>query len=247
MSSSAAPERGARAGRKRPLPLGNFTAVAFEREVQPTQRDLIARGDPDVLERYYDSHAATVHEYCALLCPPDRISEAVLAAFTDLLGRVATAQPDIDLDQLLHSSARVAAASRMDLTGIRDPVCRFVPELIAARTNGELRRAPEAVDKHLAACRFCDATAQRLLDAEETLLGKSAWPPPADVRTAWLDMASRPEPVSGNREPAGRPLAKTIPRKEQPTTVQKEQPTTVRRRRGGVMGAARRVVPSRWR
>ena len=213
--------------------------MPFGGEIQQTLRELIVEGDPDALEGYYDAHAGTVHEYCAQLCPAARISEAVLAAFTDFLSRVTTAQPDVDLDELLRKSARVAAASRMDLTGMRDPVCRFVPEVIAARTNGEHRRDPVAVDKHLDACRFCQTTAQRLLDAEETLRGSSARPGPADVRTAWLDIASRSEPTFDNIDPAGPPAAESIPRKDQPSTV--------RRRRGGLIGTARQVMPSRWR
>ena len=224
---------------KQRLPHGNFTAVPYGGETQQTLRELIAGGDPDALEGYYDAHAGTIHEYCAQLCPAARISEAVLAALTDFLGRVATAQPDVDLDELLRKSARVAAASRMDLTGMRDPVCRFVPEVMVARTNGEHRRDPAAVDKHLDACRFCQTTAQRLLDAEETLRGNSARPAPADVRTAWLGIASRAEPTFGNIDPAGHAVAESIPRKEQPTTV--------RRRRGGLIAVARQVMPSRWR
>jgi hypothetical protein len=204
-------------------------------EIKPTLRELIAGGDRDALTGYYDAHAGAVHEYCGRLCPPERLNEAVLAAFTDFLGRVAAAQADTDLDESLHKSARVAAAGRMDLTGRREPICGFVPEVIVARTNREHRRDPVALDEHLAACRFCQVTAQRLRDAEATLLGSSARPAPADVRTAWLQIASGVEPVTGNRDAAGHAVAGNIP--------SKEQPATVRRRRGGLVAAARRVLP----
>src|SRR5205807_7323758 len=122
--------------------------------------EVITAGDPDALAGYYDARAASVNEYCAQLCPPELVDEAVLAAFADFLGRLHTGSPDADLDELLLRSTRTAAASRMDRPAPREQECRWIPELIAARANGEFPHDEQLINKHLDRCRSCRQAAQ---------------------------------------------------------------------------------------
>ena len=52
---------------------------------------LIAQRDPDAAAGFFDAHAPSVRRYCEELAAPERLDEATLAAFVDLLGRVESA------------------------------------------------------------------------------------------------------------------------------------------------------------
>jgi hypothetical protein len=156
----------------------------------PTLVELILSGDQDALAGYYDGSAPSVYQYCAQVCPPEHVDEAVLASFADFLGRVRGAGKNADLDEMLRKSTRSAAASRMHLSNTRDPACRSMPELIAARTNRELPHDEAPIKAHLERCRACRRATQRLVEAEDALARPASRQPPDEVRTGWLLIAS---------------------------------------------------------
>ena len=196
----------------------------------PILVDLILSGDQDALAGYYDGRAPSVHQYCAQVCPDEQVEEAVLASFTEFLGRVRAAGPDADLDDLPRKTTRTAAASRMEVSNVRDPACRSMPELIAARANGALPRDEGPISAHLEHCRSCRRTVQRLVEAEDALVRAASREASGDVRSAWLLMASR---EAGAREGAAKPEAPATEEraaKEQtrpPATAAPETPETV--------------------
>jgi hypothetical protein len=238
----------------------------------PILVDLVLSGDQDALAGFYDGRAPSVYQYCAQICPTQQVEEAVLAAFADFLGRVRAAGADADLDDLLRKSTRSAAASRMRVAKSRDPVCRSMPELIAARANGELPHGEGPINAHLETCRSCRQTAQKLVDAEDALAQPASRQPPEEVRTAWLLIAAKGQPAVPPTpreevqapEPAPDPPAPPPhPQPAVPPTPREEvqarepagqapapapdppEPVRVRRRRGGLIGAARRVARGR--
>jgi hypothetical protein len=228
----------------------------------PILVDLILSGDQDALAGYYDGRAPSVYQYCAQICPSQQVEEAVLASFADFLGRVRAAGADADLDELLRRSARSAAASRMKVAKSRDPVCHSMPELIAARANGELPHGEGPIKAHLEDCRSCRQTAQRLIDAEDALVQSATRQPPEEVRTAWLliatkrtegdrlaDAPPRDEPAAETPEPPTpepeRPPTPAAAEPPPPAPTPVPQPVRVRRRSGGLLGAARRVTRGR--
>ena len=168
----------------------------------PILVDLILSGDQDALAGYYDGRAPSVYAYCAEICRGEHIEEAVLASFADFLGRVRAAGAEADLDDLLRKSTRTAAASRMDASRSRNATCRSVPELIAARANGELPHDDGPIKAHLGNCRSCRQAAQRLIDAEDGLVRPASRQPPEEVRTAWLLIASKGAAVAEPAEAA---------------------------------------------
>ena len=144
-----------------------LSAVGVE---TPTLVDLILSGDQDALAGYYDGRAPSVYQYCAQVCPREQVEAAVLASFTDFLGRVRAAGAEADLDDLLCKSTRSAASSRMQVGKRLDATCRSIAELIAARANDELPHDERLIKSHLEHCRSCRRTAQRLIEAEDALV-----------------------------------------------------------------------------
>jgi len=174
------------------------------------------------------ARAPSVREYCAELSPAELVDEATLAAFVDFLGRVRAAPAAADPDDLLRKSTRLATAARMWLPHALEPACRDTAELLAARANGELPYDEHAISQHLERCGDCKRTVQRLAQAEDAFIRAPAQPPPEEIRTAWLELASRdlaqPPPEITKSEPPA--------------------PARVRARRGGPAGAARRLASS---
>ena len=161
--------------------------------MKPTERELIAARDHDAMARFYDRHAAMVGEFCGAVCPDERVDEAVAAVFVNFLGRVTEGQTDEEPEELLRRAAREIAASRMEVGGVfaderEDPVCRAMPELLAARVNGELHGQAGPLAEQLAGCPTCQAAAARLGQAEvmfpvgqpvgrpSSLLSGCSWP-----------------------------------------------------------------------
>jgi hypothetical protein len=274
----------------------------------PILVDLILSGDQDAVAGFYDGRAPSVYAYCAEVCRGEQVEGAVLASFADFLGRVRADGVNADVDELLRKSTRTAAASRMRVANSRDATCRSMPELIAARANGELPHDEGPIKAHLEGCRSCRRVAQQLVDAEDALAGPASRQPPEEIRSAWLLIASggtgpraaepppaaseperEPEPApEPEREPGPEPesnagsqswlppsaaqsseapaeppaapqaapapeyTAPLEPPLKPPATPERvaspeplaPQPVTVRRRRGGLIGAARRAVSS---
>ena len=150
---------------------------------------LLRAGDRDALTGFYDARAGYVHGYCASICPPEDVDRAALAAFVEFLDRASGAGSDDDLDLLLVKATRSSAAGRI---GVRSSsaVCRAMPEVLAARANGEHLREEQAFAAHLDECATCRETATRLLDAEQSLKGEPRGAPAADVRETWLEIAA---------------------------------------------------------
>jgi hypothetical protein len=168
--------------------------------------DPVRDRDPHALASFFDSHAGNVMEYCSIVCPAGKVDEATFVAFADFLGRLAEADPDADLDDLLRKATRGAAAGRAEVgsdtrgsTSARAPqttraqpeaTCFAMPELLAAYASGELPRNGQ-LDRHLVGCKVCRATATRFRAAEDAFTLEARDPPPTAVRRAWLELASR--------------------------------------------------------
>lgn len=146
-----------------------------------------------------------------MICPAQFVDEATFVAFRDFLGRLADRDPhaDIDLDELLWTATRGAAAGRAEVRAERrdvpspergvslrksppaepEAICLAMPELLAAYTSGELRRSGE-LDRHLVECVLCRATATRFRAAEAAFTREPREQPPKVIRRVWLQIAS---------------------------------------------------------
>jgi hypothetical protein len=150
---------------------------------------LLRARDRDALAGFFDARAGYVHAYCASICPPDDVDAATLAAFVEFLTRAPGAGSDDDLDLLLVKATRSSAAGRVEVRSSA-PVCRAMPEVLAARANGEHIRSEQAFAAHLDDCATCRETATRLLGAEQSLKGEPRGGPAADVKETWLEIAA---------------------------------------------------------
>jgi len=161
--------------------------------------------DGDALQSFYDGHAGRVREYCSLICPAQMVDEATFVAFVDFLGRLDRADPDADVDELLWKATRGSAAGRAEVRdaptsaterpGSRKstpaepgPICRAMPELLAAYASGELARNGQ-LDRHLVECSICRTTATRFRQAEGSFSKDARELPPGEIRRVWLEIA----------------------------------------------------------
>jgi hypothetical protein len=207
---------------------------------------MIRAGDRGAIEELLDRLGGSVERYCAELCPPAAVRDAVLVAFSDFFARLDHAPHDADPDQLLLMATRSAASGRAEVraqpqspapnakrglahrhrgpTATGDTVCPAVPELLAAAANGELR-AGEALMAHVEACPTCRDTSQRMeaaAAAHERAIGSGLEP---DTRADVLaQRTNAPPPAPSGPEPTP---AAPLP-----------APIKVRRRQGGLIGAA---------
>ena len=154
----------------------------------PSLAELLRARDLDALTGFYDARGPYVEAYCRAICRPEEVEDATLAAFTEFLARSSGAGVDDDLDLLLVKATRGAAATRMALD-TSAPECRSMPEVLAARANGEHLRDERPFASHLDECETCRDTAARLLDAEQALKGEPKSEPSASVRETWLALA----------------------------------------------------------
>jgi hypothetical protein len=105
------------------------------------------------------------------------------------VARVGPGTRDDDLDLLLVKAVRGCAATRLQQPPDA-PACRPIPELLAAATNGELRRGNEALSRHLERCAECGALADRLVQAEKLFDGPPQTSAPAAVKQRWLELVT---------------------------------------------------------
>lgn len=173
---------------------------------------------------FYDVRTEAVRGLCASLCPAERVEDAMQATFLDFVARVAAAPSDADLEDLLRRAVREVAASRMDPADGADresipPVCRAMPELLAADANGELPPEYEPLTEHLQSCEICQGNRRRVESAE------AAFEAPQQSESADRAGPTAAEP------PARRPASGAAP-----------APVRVRARRGGLVGAVRRLA-----
>lgn len=213
----------------------------------PTLIERVAGRDRSAAAEFYDSQAPRVRTYCQELCLPELTDDATLAAFVDFLGRATTAAPDADAEDLLRRATRTAASARMDLRHARQPECIAVPELMAAKISGELPRDDKSLREHVVCCPLCEETVQRLERAEATLARPPGAEPPIHLRRAWLDLVAAEvvSPSADHPESA----AKSADVKPPDDRAPKPPPAQIRvkARRGGLVGAARRLGSSRRR
>ena len=218
----------------------------------PTELELIAARDHDAMARFYDRHVAMVGEFCAAVCPDERVDEAVAAVFLNFLGRVTAVPQDDEPEALLRRAAREIAASRMEAGGVSvdergHPICRAMPELLAARVNGELPGHAGPLTEHLVGCPTCQAAAARLGQADVMFPVGSAGGV-TELRAEWLQLAgdantaadAQPQSSASavtSSPPRGPPGA-TISDRDPPL----QPPIRGRVRRGGLVGAVKRLT-----
>ncbi len=135
--------------------------------------ELISDGDHDALHGFRDAHEAAVRAYCATVCAPEIVDQAVDASFGDLFGRLrAVGAANADLEALLLKAARSAAAGRFAVEvpdsapADQTDICPFVPELLAARANGELDDGETELSRHVRTCAVCGGSEARMRAAE---------------------------------------------------------------------------------
>jgi hypothetical protein len=211
-------------------------------------------GNPDLSE-LRTAHLERVRAYCGELCPPERVQEAAEATFLDLAARMSASAAECRPEELLLRAARSAAAARLRVEvpsghPLR-PECEVMPELLAARANGELAGDERPIRAHVTACLVCETTLARLRRAEQRL-APLAWaspppaltgaPPPAltgarapEVARA-IDAQPEPQPAPLPAQPAPPPA----PGPQRP--VPAAQPIVIRRRTGGLVGALRKAA-----
>lgn len=146
------------------------------------------------MAEFYEHHAGAVRHFCATVCQPERVEEAIEAAFVDFLGRALAADAESDLTDLLRRATREVAASRIEVHSHVGPrvgtICRSLPELLASRANGELPRRDKPLLKHLRGCDTCQNT-EATLEAAELAFEEESWiNPPERCREAWLELAA---------------------------------------------------------
>ncbi|HWE34472.1 MAG TPA: hypothetical protein VG410_13355 [Solirubrobacteraceae bacterium] len=156
--------------------------------------ELLRDRDVDALAGFYDARAGYVEAYCRALCGPEQIDEATLSAFLEFLARASGTRADDELDLLLVKAARGAAAARMSIDSTA-PECRAMPEVLAARANGEDVRGEQAFAAHLDGCETCRETTTRLLDAEQALKSDPRSEPSQSVRERVLELAGNGDPA----------------------------------------------------
>jgi hypothetical protein len=206
--------------------------------VTPTEVELIAVRDAEAMARLYDRCIAGVRQFCAAACPAERVEEAVDAAMVNFLARATESPADAAPEDLLRKATREVAAGRIELEGgaraeAVDPVCRVMPQLLAARTNGELPGSADLVVEHLMGCSLCQVSAARLEQAE---MAFAAWPTAVrGTGDAWPELAENSSEA---------PLPPEAPAASPPQTSP-ERPVRVRGRRGGLVGAVKQLARSR--
>ena len=166
--------------------------------------------------------------YCAVTCEPKQLHNACDAAFIDFLGRTLTAaRNDRPLEELLLKATRSAAAARFRApvapASPRPEQCAAVPELLAARANGELPD-DHALVAHVRHCARCQASAALIAQADSAFRESLGWEEP---------VAPSPEPEPAAATPTQPPMPLAPPR---PTPA----PSLVRVGRSGMVRAAKR-------
>ena len=167
--------------------------------------------------------------YCAVTCEPEQVENGCDAAFVDFLGRTLTAtHGDRELEELLLKATRSAAVARFRTptapASSRPERCAAVPELLAARANGELAD-DHALIAHVRHCVRCQESAALIERADAAFRDSLGWEEADAASPVPEDIApGEPEPAAATPPPPPTPPA----------------PASVRARRGGLIGAARR-------
>lgn len=200
--------------------------------------DAIRAGDQDALGAFRERERPRVFAYCAQACPPERVEQAAEAAFLDLVARARSGEPGTGAEILL-TALRSAAAGRALVEAVGGVApgeeCQAMPELLAARANGELGDGGPLVREHLESCPVCSATAARLERAEQA------------YRQPGGEARAEAEPVAVREAAAAAPIAPEPAPAPPPPAPSPPAPIIVRRRSGGLVGAVRKAARSTLR
>jgi hypothetical protein len=218
----------------------------------PTLSELILADDSDAIAGFRDAHIHKIRAYCEEACPADLVEEARDAAFVDFLGRLRLSDArEVDLDDLLLKATRAAAAGRFDVsagaesggrrghTKAPEQICLAIPELLAAYANGELATEERQARRHLERCPVCTATVERMNRAERRFVEARGWDEPAAEADV---VAAEPEPEPAAAEPEPEPAPPPDPAPSPAAAEAPASPRVIRARRGGLVGATRRLV-----
>ncbi len=168
------------------------------------------------LAAFYDRRAPAALAYCARLCAPESIADAVEEAFGAVFAAAADGEglDEAALERRLRSAVRTAAADRSPGSGGpgasarrlferttpdggRSTTCDLAPRLLAARAEGELSSADhERLGAHLRRCEDCRTAERRFVEAErayDALAGDDA---PALGRSLLAEMIEAEDPAS---------------------------------------------------
>jgi sortase A len=158
------------------------------------------------LAAFYDRRAAAALAYCARLCPPEAIGDAVETAFARVFEAAAGGQaPDEEaLDERLRSAVRAESAARTSganvgvsarqlLERLADPnrggACELMPALLAARADGSLSDGDlQRMEAHLRRCPECVTAERRFEEAERAFDALAGDDAPALGRSLLAEM-----------------------------------------------------------
>jgi hypothetical protein len=144
--------------------------------------------------RYRESHKQAVRAYCQSVCSAELVDQAIEASFIDLARRLREQDAKSTERERLLLRATRSAAGRFEVIApdgeAPGELCSLVPELLAARANGELKAAQAELDLHLHGCRVCARTEAMMAAAEPRHAHGVAVPGSGD----WLGRAGTPDP-----------------------------------------------------
>ncbi len=195
--------------------------------------DRIREGDPDAISTFREEHLEKIRAYCNVACTAELVDAAVTAGFLDFVARVSERRPaEDDLQLVLLRATRAAAAPRMTAED-GQAECAAVPELLAARANGELPGSDRGLQEHLRGCTVCQGISAQISRAVEAFLSPAGTPARAEAPAAAVAPAE--PPPAATAAPGSPPV--------RPGPAQPPLPApTVRRRTGGLAGAIRKRI-----
>jgi hypothetical protein len=192
-------------------------------------------GDPAALSGLTARRGAAVLAYAEQVARPGRAVDAAAAAFARFrLAVVAADDPyDVDPERTLLRGTRFAAAAaapherplRVRLRGTGAPsACALVPELLAARAEGDLSPADdERLNRHLLRCGTCSAAETRFRAGERAYRLAPDAPPVPFAARAIMQALLQAAPSTVSAPPAVAPAVAVDP-SPPPAEPKPEQP-----------------------
>jgi hypothetical protein len=174
----------------------------------------VCDGDPAALSGLTARRGAAVLAYAEQVARPGRAVDAAAAAFARFrLAVVAADDPyDVDPERTLLRGTRFASAAaapverplRVRLRGSGAPsACTLVPELLAARAEGDLSAADdERLSRHLLRCASCSAAEARFRAGERAYRQAPDAPPVPFAARAIMEALLQVAPSTVSTPPA---------------------------------------------
>jgi len=197
-------------------------------------------GDPAALSGLTTRRGAAVLAYTEHVARPGRSVDAAAAAFVHFRRAVVAADDpyDVDPERTLLRGTRFAAAAaaprelplrvRLRGSGTGRSACELVPELLAARAEGELSPADtERLSRHLTRCAPCSAAEARFRAGERAYREAPDAPPVAFAAQAIMEalLHCAPSTASARKEqPAPAVAAAPPPRAEAEPVAPVQEP-----------------------